>query len=212
MLYDFQMKIKVFADTICGWCYIGHSRLLNAVRTFENIVFNFEHAPFQLNPDMPKEGMRRLDYLKHKFGSKELAQPMYDNMNTEAIKEDLKLKLDNIQVTPNTKLSHILTNLAFKKKIGHKVLNEIYDAYFSKGIDIGNADVLIEIGKSNGINEKEIIDIFSSNKKINDINQKNITARSIGINGVPFFEIDKKTYISGAQSTANFIEAIKVNL
>ena len=212
MLYDFQMKIKVFADTICGWCYIGHSRLLNAVKTFENIVFNFEHAPFQLNPEMPKEGMRRLDYLKHKFGSKELAQPMYDNMNAEAIKENLKFKLDSIQVTPNTRLSHILTNLAFKKKIGHKVLNEIYDAYFSKGIDIGNADVLIEIGKSNGINEKEIIDIFSSNKKINDINQKNITARSIGINGVPFFEIDKKTYISGAQSTANFIEAIKVNL
>jgi len=206
------MKIKVYADTICGWCYIGHSRLVKAIGTFENVVFDFEHAPFQLNPDMPKEGMNRLDYLKHKFGSKELAQPMYDNMNTEAIKEDLKLKLDNIQVTPNTKLSHILTNLAFKKKIGHKVLNEIYDAYFSKGIDIGNADVLIEIGKSNGINEKEIIDIFSSNKKINDINQKNITARSIGINGVPFFEIDKKTYISGAQSTANFIEAIKVNL
>ena len=206
------MKIKVYADTICGWCYIGHSRLVKAIGTFENVVFNFEHAPFQLNPDMPKEGMNRLDYLKHKFGSKELAQPMYDNMNTEAIKEDLKLKLDNIQVTPNTKLSHILTNLAFKKKIGHNVLNQIYDAYFSKGIDIGNADALIEIGKSNGISEKEMIDIFSSNKKINDINQKDITARSIGINGVPFFDIDNKTYISGAQSTANLIEAIKVNL
>ena len=206
------MKIKVYADTICGWCYIGHSRLVKAIGTFENVDFDFEHAPFQLNPDMPKEGMNRLDYLKHKFGSKELAQPMYDKMNTEAIKEDLKLKLDNIQVTPNTKLSHILTNLAFKKKIGHKVLNQIYDAYFSKGIDIGNADVLIEIGKSNGISQKEIIDIFSSNKKINDINQKDITARSIGINGVPFFDIDNKTYISGAQSTANLIEAIKVNL
>ena len=206
------MKIKVYADTICGWCYIGHSRLVKAIGTFENVVFNFEHAPFQLNPDMPKEGMNRLDYLKYKFGSKELAQPMYDNMNTEAIKEDLKLKLDNIQVTPNTKLSHILTNLAFEKKIGHKVLNQIYDAYFSKGIDIGNADALIEIGKSNGISEKEMIDIFSSNKKINDINQKDITARSIGINGVPFFEINNKTYISGAQSTANLIDAIKVNL
>ena len=206
------MKIKVFADTICGWCYIGHSRLIKAIETFKNVVFDFEHAPFQLNPDMPKEGMNRLDYLKHKFGSKELAQPMYDNMNTEAIKEDLKLKLDNIQVTPNTKLSHILTNLAFKKKIGHNVLNQIYDAYFSKGIDIGNADALIEIGKSNGISEKEMIDIFSSNKKINDINQKDITARSIGINGVPFFEINNKTYISGAQSTANLIDAIKVNL
>ena len=206
------MKIKVFADTICGWCYIGHSRLLKAVRTFKNIVFDFEHAPFQLNPDMPKQGMSRSDYLKHKFGSKELAQPMYDNMNTEADKEDLKFKLDSIQITPNTKLSHILTKLAFKKKIGHKVLNDIYDAYFSKGIDIGNADELIKIGKSKNINEKEIIDVFFSDKEIDDINQNDTIARTMGINGVPFFEIDNKTYISGAQSTANLIEAIKVNL
>ena len=111
------MKIKVFADTICGWCYIGHSRLLKAVKNFENIVFDFEHAPFQLNPDMPKNGMSRLDYLKHKFGSKELAQPMYDNMSSEAIKDNLKFKLNSIQVTPNTKLSHILIKLAFKKKL-----------------------------------------------------------------------------------------------
>ena len=206
------MKIKVFADTICGWCYIGHSRLLKAVKAFENIVFDFEHVPFQLNPDMPKQGMSRSDYLKNKFGSKELAQPMYDNMIAEADKEDLKFKLGNIQVTPNTKLSHILTKLAFKKKIGHKVLNDIYDAYFSKGIDIGNVDALIKIGKSKNINEKEIIDVFSSDKEIDDINQNDTIARTMGINGVPFFEIDNKIYISGAQSTANLIEAIKVNL
>jgi predicted DsbA family dithiol-disulfide isomerase len=206
------MKIKVFADTICGWCYIGHSRLLKAAKTFENIAFDFEHAPFQLNPDMPKEGMNRLDYLKHKFGSKELAQPMYDNMNTEADKEGLDFKLNNIQVTPSTKFSHILIKLAFKKKIGHPVLDIIYDSYFSKGIDIGNIDVLIKIGKAKDINEKEIIDAFSSDKEINDINQNDTIARSMGINGVPFFEINNKTYISGAQSTANLIEAIKVNL
>ena len=206
------MKIKVFADTICGWCYIGHSRLLKAVKNFENIVFDFEHAPFQLNPDMPKNGMSRLDYLKHKFGSKELAQPMYDNMNIEATKEDLEFKLDNIQITPNTKFSHILTKLAFKKKIGHSILDIIYDSYFSKGIDIGNTDALIKIGKSKDIDEKEIIEAFSSDKEINDINQNDTIARSMGINGVPFFEIDNKTYISGAQSTANLIEAIKVNL
>ena len=206
------MRIKVFADTVCGWCYIGHSRLLKAIGTFESIAFDFEHSPFQLNPDMPKEGMSRLNYLKHKFGSKELAQPMYDNMNKEASMEGLKFNLDRIQVTPNTKFSHILIKLAFKKKIGHKVMDIIYDSYFSKGIDIGNTDVLIKLGKSKDINEKEIIDAFSSDKEINDINQNDTIARSIGINGVPFFEINNKTYISGAQSTANLIEAIKVNL
>jgi predicted DsbA family dithiol-disulfide isomerase len=206
------MKIKVYADTICGWCYIGHSRLLKAIGTFKNITFDFEHAPFQLNPDMPKEGMSRLDYLKYKFGSKELAQPIYDNMNTEAVKENLKFNLENVQVTPNTKFSHILTKLAFKKKIGHKVLDIIYDAYFSEGIDIGNIDTLIKIGKSKHINEKEIIDAFSSSKELNDIKLNDTIARNMGINGVPFYEINNKTYISGAQSTKNLIEAIKLNL
>ena len=206
------MRIKVYADTICGWCYIGHSRLIKATGTFKNIIFDFKHAPFQLNPDMPKEGISRLDYLKYKFGSKELAQPMYDNMNNQATKENLKFNLGNIQVTPNTKFSHILTKLAFKKKIGHQVLYKMYDAYFSEGIDIGNTDVLIKIGKSKGINEKEIIDAFSSSEELDEINQNDTIARSSGINGVPFFEINNKTYISGAQSTVNLIEAIKVNL
>ena len=206
------MKIKVFADTICGWCYIGHSRLLRALNNFENISFDFEHGPFQLNPDMPKKGISRLDYLKHKFGSKDAAQPMYDSMTSEALKEDLKFNLDKIRVTPNTNLSHILTKLAFSKKIGHQVLSEIYDAYFSKGADIGNADILIEIGKSQSLGEKEIIDSFSSEEETNNVNKNDNIARSMGINGVPFFEINNKTYVSGAQSTTNLIEAIKANL
>ena len=206
------MKIKVFTDTICGWCYIGHSRLLKAFRNFENISFDVEHKPFQLNPDMPKEGIRRLDYLKSKFGSKEAAQPMYDSMVAEATKENLKFNLDKIQVTPNTCLSHILTKLAFTKRIGHQVLGEIYNSYFSKGENIGDVDILISIGKSQNISEKEIIDSFSSDKEISDISKSNSIARSMGINGVPFFEINNKTYVSGAQSSANLIEAIKVNL
>ena len=156
--------------------------------------------------------MSRSDYLKYKFGSKELAQPMYNNMNTEAIKEGLRLNLKNIQVTPNTKFSHILVKLAFRKKIGHEVLKEIFNSYFSKGIDIGNIDTLIKIGRSKTIEEKEIVDAFSSKKEINEISKNDITTRSMGINGVPFFIINDKTYISGAPSTSNLIEAIKVNL
>ena len=206
------MKIKVFADTICGWCYIGHSRLLKALSSFEDISFDFEHRPFQLNPDMPKKGISRLDYLIYKFGSKEAAQPMYDSMTAEALKENLKFNLNKIKVTPNTCLSHILTKLAFTKKIGYQVLSEIYKSYFSKGENIGDADILISIGKSQNISEKEIIDSFSSDKKISDINKSSNDARKIGINGVPFFEINNKTYISGAQSVTNLIQAIKVNL
>lgn len=206
------MKVKFFADTICGWCYIGHTRLLKALKNFNGETFSFEYAPFQLNPNMPKEGMQREDYLKYKFGSKEAAKPMYNNMVKEAFKENLKFNLEEIKITPNTNFSHILIKLAFSKNIGHEVLNKIFDVYFSKGKDIGDRDTLVKIGKSSNIDEKEIRDMFSSDKEINEINKSDIKARNMGINGVPFFEINNKTYISGSQSSANLIEAIKTNL
>jgi predicted DsbA family dithiol-disulfide isomerase len=206
------MKIKVFSDTICGWCYIGHTRLLKVLEVFKNKSFIFEHVPFQLNPDMPKQGISRQDYLKYKFGSKDAAETMYRNMVEEAQKENLKFNLEKIQITPNTNFSHILTKLAFSKNIGHEVLNKIFDAYFMKGENIGDRDILVKIGKSSNIDEKEIYEAFSSEKEINEVNKSDILARSMGINGVPFFEINNKTYVSGSQSSANLIEAIKANL
>jgi predicted DsbA family dithiol-disulfide isomerase len=161
---------------------------------------------------MPKKGMNRQDYLKYKFGSVEAARPMYDNMVQEAQKENMNIDLQKIEITPNTNFSHILIKLAFSKNIGHEVLSKIFDAYFFKGQNIGDSDILIKIGKSSNINEKEIYDVFSSEKEINEINKSDVLARSMGINGVPFFEINNKTYISGAQSSANLIEAIRANL
>jgi predicted DsbA family dithiol-disulfide isomerase len=206
------MNIKFFADTICGWCYIGHSRLLKALKNFKNTSFTFEHAPFQLNPDMPEKGIKREEYLKYKFGSKEAAKPMYDNMVQEALKENLEFNLEKIQITPNTNFSHILIKLAFSKNIGHEVLSKIFDAYFSKGKNIGDRNLLVEIGKSCNIDEKEVYEALTSEKAINEIKKSDTIARSMGINGVPFFEINNKTYISGAQSGINLIEAIKANL
>jgi predicted DsbA family dithiol-disulfide isomerase len=133
-------------------------------------------------------------------------------MVQEALKEDLKFNLEEIKITPNTNFSHILVKLAFSKNIGHEVLSKIFDAYFSRGENIGDRDILIKIGRSSNINEKEIYDVFSSQKEINEINKSDAIARSMGINGVPFFEINNKTYISGAQSSKNLIEAIKANL
>jgi len=206
------MNIKFFADTICGWCYIGHSRLLKALKNFKNTSFTFEHAPFQLNPDMPEKGIKREEYLKYKFGSKEAAKPMYDNMVQEALKENLEFNLEKIQITPNTNFSHILIKLAFSKNIGHEVLSKIFDAYFSKGKNIGDRNFLVEIGKSCNIDEKEVYEALTSEKAIDEIKKSDTIARSMGINGVPFFEINNKTYISGAQSGTNLIEAIKANL
>ena len=160
------MNIKFYADTICGWCYIGHSRLLKVLKDFKNTSFTFEHVPFQLNPDMPKKGIRRQEYLKYKFGSKEAAKPMYDSMVQEALRENLKFDLEKIQITPNTNFSHILIKLAFSKNIGHDVLSKIFDAYFSNGKNIGDRDILIEIGKSLILMKKKFVKHFHQKKPL----------------------------------------------
>ena len=206
------MNIKVYSDTICGWCYIGHTKLAKALSFFKDSTFDLEHVPFQLNPDMPKEGIKRIDYLKYKFGGIEIARPMYERMAEEGKKEGLSFVFDKIILTPNTSLSHLLIKLAYRKKIGLKIINEIFKSYFQEGIDIGNINNLIKIGKKFNLEEKEIKNFLLSEVEMKKINLSDSDARNKGITGVPFFNINNNTYISGAQSTENLIEAIKTNL
>ena len=95
------MKIQIFIDTVCGWCFIGSQRLISSIQEL-NKDFEIIYVPFQLNPDMPKQGMNRAEYVQKKFGSLENAKPMYDNMVLEAQKENLQFKLSSIAKTPNT--------------------------------------------------------------------------------------------------------------
>ena len=204
------MIIKVFADTICGWCFIGQTKLNKALKKFPETKFEIEHVPFQLNPDMPQEGIKRDQYLKIKFGGKKFAQPMYDHMTEEAEKEDLNFNLNNIIKTPNTVLSHLLIRLAEQTNVQNQLKEKIYHSYFVEGLDIGNKEVLIKIGKYFSIKE-DVINNFFNSDNIKKVNSYIDIAKENKINGVPFFEIGKD-FISGAQSSADLESVIKANL
>ena len=204
------MKIKVFADTICGWCFIGQARLNEALKKFPKIKFEIEHVPFQLNPDMPKEGIERSKYLEIKFGGKEFAQPMYDRMTEEAKKESLNFNLDSIKKTPNTVFSHLLIKLAEQTNVDKDIKEKIYKSYFIEGLDIGNKEILINIGRNFSITEDTINNFFNL-ENIEKINLNISVAKEKGINGVPFFEIGKNV-VSGAQSSSNLESAIRESL
>jgi predicted DsbA family dithiol-disulfide isomerase len=204
------MKIKVFADTICGWCFIGQARLNKALKAFPENKFEIEHVPFQLNADMPKEGIERSQYLKIKFGGKEFAQPMYDQMTNEAKKEGLNFNLDNIKKTPNTVFSHLLIELAKQNNLQNEIKEKIYQSYFVEGLDIGNKEILINIGKEFNINADTINNFFNL-KNIKKVNLYILVAKEKKINGVPFFEIGTD-FVSGAQSPTNLEDIIRSNL
>jgi predicted DsbA family dithiol-disulfide isomerase len=203
------MKIKIFLDTICGWCYIGHKKLFNALAEFQDRKFEVEYAPFLLNPDMPLAGIKRTDYLVMKFGGKENAQPMYDRMTEQAKSEGLNFKLNNIRITPSTILSHILIDLSKGMKQQNTIVENIFKTYFVEAGNIGDPENLITIGVKNGLKEEIIKEAFESKKKRDEILEKNQFAYSIGISGVPLVMFNDQVAIEGAESTGSIIEKIK---
>ena len=204
------MKINVFADTICGWCFIGHTNLNNALKKFPKNKFDIHHVPFQLNQDMPTEGISREKYLEIKFGGKDFAAPMYENMRLKAKESGMNFNLEKIKKTPNTVLSHLLINLSEKFNLQNEIKEKIYQSYFINGLDIGDINILIDIAKQNNISENAFKD-FINEKNIENVNSKILVSKEKDISGVPFFEIGKD-FISGAQSSIQLENVIKSNL
>ena len=204
------MKINVFADTICGWCFIGHVNLNNALKKFPNIKFDIHHVPFQLNPEMPTDGIFRDKYLEIKFGGKDYAASMYENMKLKAKESGLNFNFEKIKKTPNTVLSHLLINLSKQFNLQNEIIEKIYKSYFIDGLDIGDVKILINIAKENNITEN-VFTNFINDTNTENINSKILIAKEKGINGVPFFEIGKD-FISGSQSSIQLENVIKSNI
>ena len=203
------MQIKMFSDTICGWCYIGKERLNQALEQLNLSTSIVTNLPFQLNPSMPKDGMERINYIKSKFGSIENAKPMYDNMIMQGEQENLQIKLDKIKRTPNTVKSHLLVDLARKYKVENNVITDLFESYFTKAKDIGDEDVLMFVAKKNKLSTDEVKEYLNKEENIKKINKIDGVAKEMGITGVPFYIFNDQLSISGAQSVDYLIEAIK---
>ena len=203
------MQIKMFSDTICGWCYIGKERLNQALEQLNLSTSIVTNLPFQLNPSMPKDGMERINYIKSKFGSIENAKPMYDNMIMQGEQENLQIKLDKIKRTPNTVKSHLLVDLARKYKVENNVITDLFKSYFTKAKDIGDEDVLMFVVKKNKLSTDEVKEYLNKEENIKKINKMDGVAKEMGITGVPFYIFNDQLSISGAQSVDYLIEAIK---
>ena len=204
------MKINIFADTICGWCFIGHTNLNHAIKKFPDIQFEISHTPFQLNPKMPADGISRDKYIQIKFGGNDYATPIYEKMQLKAEEAGMIFNLDKIKKTPNTVLSHLLIILSEKFNLQNQIKEKIYQSYFIDGLDIGDINILTNIAKQNNISEKIFKD-FINEENIEKVNSKITLAKEKGISGVPFFEIGKE-FISGAQSILQLESVIKSNL
>ena len=197
------MKIEIVSDVICPWCYIGKRRLEKALALIPELKPEIHWLPFQLNPDMPREGVARAEYRKAKFGSVERGRQLDARVAAEGKAEGIAFAFDRMQRTPNTVAAHRLIALAQKQGVGQAVVDSLFKAYFEDAEDIGDAAVLNRISVENQIkgwphnaDEKEVAALEAS-------------MRGFGISAVPTFLFDRKFGVSGAHPPESLAEAIR---
>ena len=194
------MKIDIVSDVVCPWCYVGKRRFEQALAARPGIDVEVSWHAFQLNPDMPADGMERESYLVAKFGSAARAESIYADITAAGARDRIAFAFDRITRTPNTVDAHRLIRLAGEHGVQDPVVEALFRHYFERGADIGDREQLAGIGAEGGLDAALIRTHLASDDGIEEIVAENLQARRLGINGVPCFIVDRRFAISGAQA------------
>ena len=196
-----MVKLDILSDPICPWCYIGKANLERALEAEPDHPFIVEWHPFQLNPEMPVGGMDRRAYLENKFGGKDRAIQAYLPVVEHAKKAGLDINLEAIARTPNTLNAHRLIHWAGIEGRQTPVVAALFSAYFKKGRDIGDHDVLADIADMAGMDAALVRRLLKTDEDTQNIRDRDAHARNMGVNSVPTFIVASQHAVPGAQST-----------
>jgi predicted DsbA family dithiol-disulfide isomerase len=203
------MDIAVFSDVICPWCFIGKRRLERALDQAGLAgQVAIEWLPFELNPDMPPEGMARSEYRARKFGA-ERAAMLDAQIGEVGSEEGIRFAFDRMARTPNTRRAHMLIARATQQRLGEEVVEALFTAYFERGLDIGDEEALVEIASGAGLDADEIRSAVRDEELRRMVIAAERQAQELGISGVPFFVVDRAFALSGAQPTPAWLEALE---
>lgn len=202
------MRIEIVSDVICPWCFIGKRRLEKAMRQRPGMDFEIGWRPFQLNPDMPREGADRKSYLEAKFGGPERAQQIYARVTAEGAKEGIPFNFDGIKRTPNTLAAHSVLRWALNAGVQNELKERLFNFYFIQGRDIGNHDVLADAAALEGMDGALVKQLLDEGRDAEAVQSEDMMARELGITGVPFFIFEGKYGVSGAQPPEALLQVI----
>jgi len=210
---DNALRIDIVSDVVCPWCYIGKRRLeaaLASPQAADLPPVQITWHPFQLNPDLPAEGISRKDYLEEKFGGPERAAAIYERVRAAGRTAGLELNIDGITLQPNTRLAHALIGFAQHTGADASDLKErLLRAYFIENRFIGNPDVLAAIATEAGLDAQAARAWLQDPKSLAVVDQADQEARRMGISGVPFFIFQRKVAVSGAQEPGALVQAMR---
>jgi predicted DsbA family dithiol-disulfide isomerase len=204
-------RIDIVSDAICPWCYIGKRQLERALALLapEGLRFSVHWNPFQLNPDMPKEGRDRSAYRAMKFGSRERARELDERVAAAAAAVGLHFRQDLMLRTPNTLDAHRLIWLAGKEAVQDAVMEAVFAAYFIHGRDIGDVAVLADCAAVAGMDRASVADFLAGRVAAHEMRAADQAAREAGVNGVPAFFLDGYSLFSGAMPGQTIAEALR---
>lgn len=195
------LHVDVIADLVCPWCFLGKRRLdeaLNAVHGPSVVSW----YPFQLNPEMPAEGMTLDDYVSAKFGDPEALRPAIDQLVAVGQTEGIDFRFDRIRRVPNTLNAHRVLKLAEDRHCDTSALAEsLLGAFFEQGLDISDRDLLVALGERAGLSAGDVSAALDDEVNRQIVLSQEAQVRQGGVTGVPNFLVNKRLFVVGAQNT-----------
>ena len=205
-----QLKIDIVSDVVCPWCAIGYKKLSEAMTQLDDqISFEVNWKPYELHPEIPKEGFDKKEYYKIKFGESSGSNDKFNFISEEGKKVGLEFNFKKSKNLPNTFLAHRLLWLCRSKDMQDVLAEALFHAYFTDGRDVGNTDELIEISSENGLNREEIKEFFQTNIGHEEVLREENRAREMNIFSVPTYIFNKKYLLVGGQESDTFEAYIK---
>jgi predicted DsbA family dithiol-disulfide isomerase len=193
------MRIDIYSDTVCPWCYLGKRRFELAVAARPQYEPHVTWRPFELNPDLPPEGVDRAAFLASRMGTPERVAEAHTELTRQGAASGIEFRFDLMERMPNTRRSHLL--IAHAARFGRQTaVNErLMRAYFEEGCDIGDIEVLVRLGVEAGLAERESRSALVLRSGQDGVVAAERHAAVLGITGVPTFIFDGQYTISGAQ-------------
>lgn len=205
-----KITVDVVSDVVCPWCYIGKRRLEKAVASLKDeFKFEINYLPFELNPNMPKEGKNQRTYLTAKFGGEARYKQLTENVAKMAAEEGLTFNYENQTKSPNTKDAHRLIWLAKAEGCQPAVKEALLKSYFKDGVDLTVSENLISVVVAAGLDKTKAQSLLDSDEGVVEVEYLEQLNHQRGISGVPFYIVNHKYGISGAQLPEHFVRAFR---
>ena len=197
-----NVNIDIFSDVVCPWCYIGKRNLEKALKIIKNnrddLNISVNWRAFQLNPTLPMGGVSRQEYTSSKFGGRENAKAIYDRVRIAAEQVGLTLQFDDITVQPNSLKIHELIYASKETALTDDLIEALFKAFFIDGKDLSKKENIRQIAREVGMSD-EVIDAAVGNDNYAGQVSEDLESQRLGIRGVPFYVLDNKIGLSGAQ-------------